>query len=291
MAKTKKLISSEYNAYMIDLHIANACNLTCDGCNHWSNYGFKEKFSYDTIKSWLVPWKDKLSPQRFNILGGEPLLNKDAEKIIYLCKEVFPLAKHKFYTNALLLKNHTKWLFKALKDNDVSLVITLHSRNSRYLNLLKKNLAELKTWGDFDFKKETWFRKLYDISGVEVEIRDMKSHWYKTYTGNGYNARPFADKQPKKSWEECVSKDSIQLYHGALYKCGPIAYLNDFLNKYSLTDNEEWLQYSKYKPLLPNCSDEKLFEFLNREEEFICNMCPANPNRVIDKEIFVKYEY
>ena len=58
-----------------------------------------------------------------------------------------------------------------------------------------------------------------------------------------------------------------------------------------LTTNKEWKQYANYKPLLPTCSDEKLSGFLNREEEFICNMCPANPNRVVDKEIFVKYEH
>jgi len=291
LAKSKKSLSPEYNVYMVDLHIANACNLSCDGCNHWSNYGFKEKFSYDTIKSWITPWKHKLLPERFNILGGEPLLNKDAERIIYLCKDSFPSAKHKFYTNALLLKNHVSWLYKALKDNDASLVITLHSRDKRYLKLFKKNLRCLTDWGDFVLKKETWFRKLYDVNGVEVEVRDMKSHWYKTYTGNGFNAKPYADNNPKKSWEECVSKESIQLYYGTLYKCGPIAYLKDFLGKYALSSDTAWKPYSTYQPLKHTCSDDDLSNFLSQEEEFICNMCPANPNRVVDKEIFVKYEH
>ena len=39
------------SCYMLDVHIANRCNLNCDGCNHWSNYGFKEIFSAETLKS------------------------------------------------------------------------------------------------------------------------------------------------------------------------------------------------------------------------------------------------
>ena len=38
--------------YMMDVHVANRCNLNCDGCNHWSNYGFKEIFSAKTLYNW-----------------------------------------------------------------------------------------------------------------------------------------------------------------------------------------------------------------------------------------------
>ncbi len=38
--------------------------------------------------------------------------------------------------------------------------------------------------------------------------------------------------------------------------------------------------------LSPNCTDESLKEFLLKEDEDICKMCPAQPNKVSDKEVF-----
>ena len=78
----------------------------------------------------------------------------------------------------------------------------------------------------------------------------------------------------------------MQLYNGNLFKCGPIAYLNDFLDKYNLKSKPEWNPYSKYNGLNPTCTEDELDKFLKKEEEFICNMCPANPEKMNDKEIF-----
>ena len=54
--------------------------------------------------------------------------------------------------------------------------------------------------------------------------------------------------------ENCVSKHSVQLYHGKLHKCGAITYLNDFLSKYNLLDDPDWKPYSKYKGIKPTDS-------------------------------------
>jgi len=270
---------------MLDVHLANACNLHCDGCNHWSNYNFKEIFSNEVLYKWAKPWAKRLSPERINLLGGEPLLNKECEQIISTYRELFPDSVIKLFTNGLLLSKQ-EWLYECLKRNNIVLVITFHSKNKVYKAKFKKELQFLQTWGKAKLIKETWFRKVYNIKKVEVEIRYMSGHWYKTYKGNGINAVPYTDNNPSKSWENCISKDSMQLYNGNLFKCGPIAYLNDFLDKYGLKNKSEWKSYSKYKGLTPNCTDNELNKFLKRKDEFICNMCPANPEKMNDKEIF-----
>ena len=56
------------SCYMLDVHIANRCNLNCDGCNHWSNYGFKEVFSKNTLYQWAKPWAKIIKPERVNLL-------------------------------------------------------------------------------------------------------------------------------------------------------------------------------------------------------------------------------
>ena len=197
--------------YMMDVHVANRCNLNCDGCNHWSNYGFKEIFSAKTLYNWAEPWSKIIKPERINLLGGEPLLNKECNKIVEQYRSLFPDSTIKLFTNGFTLSKHP-WLPDTLRKNDCILVITLHSDEKTYLKKFKNELQCLNNWGNSTVKMKTWFRTVFDYEGIEVEIRDMRGHWYKTYTGNGYTAKPYKDEKPRESWENCVSKHSCLLY-------------------------------------------------------------------------------
>ena len=86
---------------------------------------------------------------------------------------------------------------------------------------------------------------------------------------------PFEDGDPQSSWKNCFSDPykCFQLYEGNLWKCPPITYLPLMSKKYNLSN--KWDPYLKYKPLLPNCSDEELQKFWNSECMDICSMCPA----------------
>jgi hypothetical protein len=278
------------NCYMIDIHLSNACNLMCEGCNHWSNYGFDEIFSAKTLKEWAEPWSKLLNPERINLLGGEPFLNKQCKEIVHCYRDLFPKSTLKLFTNGFLLSKQD-WLIDTLKATNCALVISMHSNEKRYLKKFRKELSWLNNFGNLTVKKKTWFRTLFDLNGIEVEIRDNSNHWYRTYTGNGYTAKPYSDKDPRQSWENCVSKYSVQLYNKKLYKCGTIAYLNDFLNKYDLLEDEDWKPYSKYKGLSSKSSLEDIEKFFKTEEEWICNMCPSDPQNIKSKDVFVRHNY
>ena len=51
-------------------------------------------------------------------------------------------------------------------------------------------------------------------------------------------------------------------------------YLPMQANKYKL--DEKWNPYLEYKPLDIDCTDDELKEFLSREHESFCSMCPSN---------------
>jgi hypothetical protein len=61
----------------------------------------------------------------------------------------------------------------------------MHSNEKRYLKKFRKELSWLDNFGNLTLKKKTWFRTLFDLDGIEVEIRNNSKHWYRTYTGNG----------------------------------------------------------------------------------------------------------
>jgi hypothetical protein len=49
--------------------LTNACNLSCKGCCHLSDYAHKGIVSYNEIKDWYSKWSHRLAPKSIDILG------------------------------------------------------------------------------------------------------------------------------------------------------------------------------------------------------------------------------
>ena len=89
--------------------------------------------------------------------------------------------------------------------------------------------------------EKTWFRSLYKVKDIFIEVRSVNSisphsntsHWNVTYKGRGKSMKPFTDNNIKESWNHCIVKNSLQLYNYNLWKCPPIAYLQDVLKKFN----------------------------------------------------------
>jgi len=113
--------------------------------------------------------------------------------------------------------------------------------------------------------------------GVRVVYYRSFANWTRRYRGHGAAMEPFADGEPRQSWEKCPARICRQLHEGKIWKCGPLAYLPMQDAKHHLS--QQWAPYLSYQPLEAGCSDAELLEFLAREEESYCGMCPANPEK------------
>ena len=67
--------------------------------------------------------------------------------------------------------------------------------------------------------------------------------------------QPYNDNNIKESFKQCIVKNSLQLYKYNLWKCPPIAYLDDVLKKFNLKDDNKWKPYLEYEGLSANCID------------------------------------
>jgi hypothetical protein len=150
-----------------------------------------------------------------------------------------------------------------LKDPNACLYLSIHHPSPEYQEKIRPVRTLL----------EAWKRKF----GIRVEVYQSYGTWTRRYKGFGSAMEPFADGQPRRSWENCVGRHAKQLFEGKLWKCPPLAYLRLQHAKYNLSD--KWKRYLKYEPLQPDCTDEELLAFLSREEEPCCNMCSASPQR------------
>lgn len=258
----------------IETHVTHKCNLFCKGCVHYSDYGHKNEIDYDELILSMEKWADRISPQLFAILGGEPLIYKNLCNFILKCREIWKESKLLLVSNGFLIKNH-KELPDILKRTNCRLDISIHDNSNQYL----KKVEEIK---DF-LKNDNW-------KNVEIRWRESYLSWYAPYKGYGNNMRPFNENKIKESCNICPSKKCIQLFEGKLWKCPAIAYLKMQDDKIKL--HSDWQNYIKnYIPLNVNCSDNELKSFFKKEEEFICNMCPSILQSKIMKNPLEKPKY
>ena len=245
----------------LEWHITHACNFTCENCCHFSNHKFSSNVSYDTLEQWYSLWSHRLAPDTIDILGGEPLLNKDICKIVQLTREHWPTSTIDITTNGVLLDKYPK-LPKYLQQYDVGLKISKHGTNSEYNKLWETIVSTANSWKD--------------QYGISVNLWEADVVWFKGYKGFGANIEPYEDADPQQSWDNCITgQDCWQIYEGNIYKCAPLAYVPMLNEKYKLSS--KWDHYLTYSPLEPTCTDQELAEFFNRKAESFCAMCPKNP--------------
>ena len=245
----------------LEWHVSHACNFTCENCCHYSNHKFSENVSVKELEEWYSNWSHRLRPSTIDILGGEPLLNKDICEIVKLTREYWPDSKIDITTNGVLLDRFPD-LPKYLKKHNVGLKISKHGTNPEYNELWKSIVSIANDW-----------QQSY---GISVNLWQSDLVWFKGYNGFGKNIEPFEDNDPEESWKNCITgQDCWQIYNGNIYKCAPLAYLPMLDQKYKLSNS--WSHYLTYKPLTPDCTDAELIDFFNRKAESFCAMCPKTP--------------
>jgi len=264
----------------LEWHITHTCNLTCQGCLHYTNDGYNEDIPIDTLKKWYSLWNKRIKPREIAILGGEPLLNKDIIEIIYLTKQMWDIGEDQYFelvTNGLLLHRYPD-LPKVLKDTNCSLYVSLHSHEELYLEKMQKSLSLVNEW--------------VENYNIHAFVDDDTYEWAKGYLNQGKYMEPFEDNNPEESWNNCPSgKECFQLFDGNIYKCAPLAYLPLQKKKYKDELSKKWDPYLKYIPLYSSCSNEEIVEFFNRKAESVCAMCPKKLEKHIKRNPLYSINY
>jgi hypothetical protein len=245
----------------LELHVTHACNLACESCSHYSNQGHKGDLDLELADEWLGEWARRLQPNVFSLLGGEPTIHPRFAEFIPLVRRHFPRTHLRIVTNGFFLHRHPSLPEVLRADPDVAIYLSLHHESREYLQKVWEGLRLLERWRD--------------ELGIRHDATLSARNWTRRYSGTGASMRPFGDGNPRSSWEICPARTCPQIHEGKLWKCAPLAYLPMQHRKFGLSD--EWAPYLAYSPLAADCSDAALDEFLAREEEPSCGMCPATP--------------
>ena len=116
----------------LDLNVTNRCNFRCKHCAFDSGIIKMSELSLKELEKILKETK-QLGGKRVDITGGEPLVRKDLEKIIRLCKKY--KYKTELVTNASLLTLDKLKKFKKLGLQGIA--ISLDGSNSETYNQIR----------------------------------------------------------------------------------------------------------------------------------------------------------
>lgn len=244
----------------LELHLAHACNLRCEGCSHFSNYALPGRVTLAEAGGWLEAWAARLAPVRLSLLGGEPLLNPELPGFLQLARRLWPRTLLRLVTNGLLLG---RWesLWPVLEETRAVLTLSVHSRDEDY----RTRLAPLRQRARDEAARR----------GFTFEERDSVQGWYRLYQGRGPGMRPFEDGDPAASWRVCQNKHCVTLQDNALWKCPPLAHLPRAAAKLGFGHEPAWRTPLAYRPLGLDASDDDIRAFFARGPEPACGMCPS----------------
>jgi organic radical activating enzyme len=243
-----------------EMPIVDSCNLNCKGCLFGCNRNGEQKYmSLEEIKKDLfrmtelfedIPW--------IRILGGEPLLHPDLDKVMDFSRKLFPDAEIDLCTNGLLVPELTLKSLKALIKNKITVHISGYKPTYKMINKIEDTLKKAKL--EYTVLKREKFYKFYTMKN---------------------------DNDPKKSHAKCPSAGCRELYRGRLAKCSA-ALAFERLNKqfgtnYKIERNKDWFDiYDKSltgwdimagldmpASICSYCSDLKIeyFDWKNGEKE------------------------
>ena len=193
------------------VHIVDQCNLNCRGCDHFSPISDNhfidiEKYEQD-IRRLLELFGDDFI--EVSLLGGEPLLNPDIEKIVKLTRDILPKARIDIITNGILLKDMPESFWQTSKECNVVIKPTKYPIKAPY----------------------EWAENKAKTLGIQFEY--MSSEPVKLLWKEALDIQGTEDKDC--TFDHCGEANAcVTLEDGKIYTCSVAAYVKHFEKYYNI---------------------------------------------------------
>jgi glycosyltransferase involved in cell wall biosynthesis len=235
----------------ITVHLADHCNLKCAGCDHFSSIADKKFANIDLFERDIKRLSQLMqgSVGIVKLMGGEPLLNPEIISFMQIARKYLQNTRIEIVTNGILLKNQQENFWHAVKENDITLVITKYPLNTPYEQIeatAKSYGAKLEYYGNTRDVLKTSYHIPLDIEGKQ---------------------------DPVKNFLKCFhANNCVSLLDGKIYTCtvAPnIVHFNKYFNKnIELTEND-YIDIYKARDM------NEILQFIAKPTPF-CKYCNIN---------------
>ncbi len=198
--------------FYFEVQVVEHCNLNCVGCTHFSSIaeeGFIDLNVYERDIKRMAELFGSDYPFVVRLMGGEPLLHPEIEKVFSITRRVLPKADVWVVTNGILLPSRPVSFWQSCRENGVKIYISKYPVNINYAAIDKKVSEYGLTLVDFREEKTVEFHH---------NVLDLQGRC-----------------NPGHSFKKCSLANSCHnLCRGKLYTCSVAAHIHHFKDYFGL---------------------------------------------------------
>lgn len=274
----KKMLPRETGDFLLEVNLADHCNLNCQCCDHFSPIADKTFLDYDQYVKDITRLAE-LTGGRIGLMklqGGEPLLNERLIDFLKVTREVFSDTYICIFTDGLLL---SKWgekegdenIWTAIKQYECEIRLTRYSIPLN-LDIIVKQAEQNDIPIYYDAPPYEKRARLWILS----EIGAKEYRGVKRSVKHPFELQGTVDKY---RWISCYQfNESIVLRDGKIYTCPMIPYVHYFNKKF---DQNLEVKEDCYIDIYKAHSYLEIAEFCTHRTSF-CDYCAVHMRNVMD---------
>ncbi len=239
----------------VEVYVANGCNLKCRFCSHLNPYR-KGLIPADELIESFECWSRKIAPRKIGLLGGEPLLHPELFRIIHSVRSCWPDANVVLTSNGLLLHRHSEATITALREANVHVILSLHTRDPEKNRLFEEAIARLRQ------------------GGVHTQVLPSADRWKRYHRLDAAGRPQPYQSDPEKAWTRCGPNTCFNLTDRHLYRCSLLANALQAYREGVL--GPAWRAVETYTPLAEDATVSEIVEHLHLRSRPLpaCTICP-----------------
>ena len=142
----------------LEIHLSESCNLNCSACCHFAQIAEEEYLSPQEHEKNLSSIDNNVLNyfSVINLLGGEPLKNKDIIEIMRITRKYYT-KDIKIITNGLLIRDMPEDFFEACIENDIEIAFSKYPIRIDYDGLINEFRQKYKGLRIGYYNTETTF--------------------------------------------------------------------------------------------------------------------------------------
>lgn len=178
-----------------DFNVNTMCTLKCKNCDQGMPYlNEKNIYTFDMLKEYIDALLAKVQYiYQISVIGGEPLINKDLDKIIDYCAASEKIGSIILVTNGTIFPS--KEILRTLKN--------------------KKIIVGISWYPLLDTSKRERLIDYLEINDINYHVR--RDDWLDF--GDWHLNRNYDKAILQRTFESCFLKNCIQYNKGILYRC------------------------------------------------------------------------
>ncbi len=237
----------------LEVNIVDHCNLNCKGCAHFSNICDKKFINPQEFEKDLQLISKNFNLYYFRLLGGEPLLHPELDSLIKLARTYLPTTNIVLVTNGLLINHLSDNLLNTLKENDITVCISVYKPTKKIIDNI---ISKLNDFGIKYIFNDNYVPDLSPIEYFQTRLTSERSE------------------EGRKASTMCVGRFCRFLRDGKIAKCyyPLLSYVlnekcnldfnvsnEDYVNLLDVTDGWQAIEkLNEYIPFCDYCSEEEM---------------------------------